>query len=136
MLLLLNQGNFLITSTNIRVFDYIVKIFRDIPSIRMHLQNLSSIAFVPTMGNLHAGHLALIKQAKQLSNEVVVSIFVNRLQFLPHEDFSRYPRTIEQDYLLLEELNVNTIFIPDEKILSYTPGILVSITTYRRYFGR
>ncbi|GKS68022.1 pantothenate synthetase [Nitrosomonas sp. PY1] len=94
-----------------------MKIFRDIPSIRAHLQNLSSIAFVPTMGNLHAGHLALIKQAKQLSSEVVVSIFVNRLQFLPHEDFSRYPRTIEQDCLLLEELNVNTIFIPDEKIL-------------------
>ena len=117
MLLLLNQDNFLITSTNIRVLDRIVKIFRDIPSIRTHLQNLPSIAFVPTMGNLHAGHLALIKQAKQLSSEVVVSIFVNRLQFLPHEDFSRYPRTIEQDCLLLEELNVNTIFIPDEKIL-------------------
>lgn len=94
-----------------------MNVFNDIASIRTHLRDKQSIAFVPTMGNLHAGHLALIKQAKQLSNEVVVSIFVNPLQFLPHEDFSRYPRTIEQDYLLLDELNVNTIFVPDEKIL-------------------
>jgi len=94
-----------------------VKIFNDIASIRAHLRDKQSIVFVPTMGNLHEGHLALIKQAKQLSNEVVVSIFVNRLQFLPHEDFSKYPRTIEQDCILLDELNVNTIFVPDEKIL-------------------
>lgn len=113
---LLNQDNFLITNTNIDNHSN-VKIFNDIPSIRTHLKGKQSIAFVPTMGNLHAGHLTLIKHAKQLSHEVVVSIFVNRLQFLPHEDFSRYPRTIEQDCVLLDELNVNTIFVPDEKIL-------------------
>jgi pantoate--beta-alanine ligase len=69
------------------------------------------------MGNLHAGHLALIKQAKQLSDYVVVSIFINRLQFLPHEDFDRYPRTFENDCKLLTELDVNSIFAPNEKIL-------------------
>jgi len=94
-----------------------MNVVSDIASIRAYLRGKESIAFIPTMGNLHAGHLALIKQAKQLSNEVVVSIFVNPLQFLPHEDFSKYPRTIEQDFLLLDELNVNTIFVPDEKIL-------------------
>ena len=69
------------------------------------------------MGNLHAGHLALIKQAKQLSDCVIVSIFVNPLQFLPHEDFDQYPRTFDNDCRLLAELNVNTIFAPNEEIL-------------------
>ena len=56
-------------------------------------------AFVPTMGNLHAGHLALVAQARAVAPQapVVLSLFVNRLQFLPHEDFDRYPRTLESD---------------------------------------
>ena len=94
-----------------------MNIFHDIPSLRRHLGNERHIAFVPTMGNLHAGHLALIEQAKQLSECVVVSIFVNRLQFLPHEDFNRYPRTFEDDCKRLAGLDVNTLFAPDEKIL-------------------
>lgn len=94
-----------------------MKIFADITALRNSLNREQSIAFVPTMGNLHAGHLALIKQAKQLSDDVVVSIFVNRLQFLPHEDFDRYPRTFENDCKLLAELNVNSIFAPNEEIL-------------------
>jgi len=94
-----------------------VKIFNDITTLRKNLSNERTIAFVPTMGNLHAGHLALIKHAKQLADCVVVSIFVNRLQFLPHEDFNRYPRTFDEDCRLLSELNVNTVFAPDEKIL-------------------
>ena len=94
-----------------------MKIFNDITTLRKNLSNERTIAFVPTMGNLHAGHLALIKHAKQLADCVVVSIFVNRLQFLPHEDFNRYPRTFDEDCRLLSELNVNTVFAPDEKIL-------------------
>ena len=94
-----------------------MKIFTDIAALRENLKHEQRIAFVPTMGNLHAGHLALVKQAKQLSDCVVVSIFVNRLQFLPQEDFDRYPRTFDNDSKLLAELNVNSIFAPDEKIL-------------------
>lgn len=97
--------------------DYCVKIFNDITALRNSLKSEQKIAFVPTMGNLHAGHLALIKQAKQLSGCVVVSIFVNRLQFLPHEDFNQYPRTFDDDCRLLSELNVNTVFAPNEEIL-------------------
>jgi len=98
-----------------------VEIIRDITKLREALKNESSIAFVPTMGNLHDGHLSLIGQARALCDYVVVSIFVNRLQFLPHEDFDRYPRTLEADLLSLSELNVNTVFVPDEKILFPTP---------------
>jgi len=97
--------------------DYCVKIFNDITKLRESLKSEQQVAFVPTMGNLHAGHLALIKQAKQLSDCVVVSIFVNRLQFLPHEDFNQYPRTFEDDCRSLSELNVNTVFAPNEEIL-------------------
>ncbi|MGV8712020.1 MAG: pantoate--beta-alanine ligase [Nitrosomonas sp.] len=94
-----------------------MNIFYDIASLRQHLGKERHIAFVPTMGNLHDGHLELIKHAKQLSPCVVVSIFINRLQFLPHEDFDRYPRTFEDDCKRLAELDVNTLFAPDEKIL-------------------
>ncbi|SEF49482.1 pantothenate synthetase [Nitrosomonas ureae] len=73
------------------------------------------------MGNLHAGHLALIDQASRLADCVVVSIFVNRLQFLPHEDFNRYPRAFEEDCRALSVQNVKIVFAPDEKILFPTP---------------
>lgn len=94
-----------------------MNIFNDIPALRDSLKDKQSIVFVPTMGNLHAGHLALIKQAKRLSEYVIVSIFVNPMQFLPHEDFAQYPRTFDNDCRLLAELNVNTIFAPNEEIL-------------------
>lgn len=94
-----------------------MNIFNDIPALRNSLKDKQSIVFVPTMGNLHAGHLALIKQAKRLSEYVIVSIFVNPMQFLPHEDFAQYPRTFDNDCRLLAELNVNTIFAPNEEIL-------------------
>src|ERR1044071_2999426 len=71
------------------------------------------IAFVPTMGNLHAGHGTLVKQALQLADRVVVSIFVNPLQFGPNEDFAAYPRTPEEDRALLEALRVDALFVPE-----------------------
>ena len=75
--------------------------------------NHEGIALVPTMGNLHAGHLALVTTAKQLAQRVVVSIFVNPLQFGPNEDFAAYPRTRQADIEKLTALDVDAIFIPE-----------------------
>ena len=72
-----------------------------------------SIAFVPTMGNLHTGHLALVEQAGSLGDRVVASIFVNPLQFGPGEDFVTYPRTLDADRAALEKLETDLLFIPD-----------------------
>lgn len=71
------------------------------------------VAFVPTMGNLHAGHIALVKRAHELAQRVVVSIFVNPLQFGPDEDFARYPRTLDADKLQLAVAGVDLLFVPD-----------------------
>ena len=78
-------------------------------------------AFVPTMGNLHEGHLALVRQAKAHGLPVVASIFVNRLQFAPHEDFDRYPRTLARDSELLAGVGCNIVFAPDEAELYPVP---------------
>jgi len=72
------------------------------------------IAFVPTMGNLHAGHRHLMEQARRHADAVVASIYVNPLQFGPQEDFSAYPRTPDQDRTLLEAAGVDLLFSPDE----------------------
>ncbi len=73
------------------------------------------IAFVPTMGNLHEGHLSLLKQAKKNADRLVLSIFVNPLQFGPNEDFEHYPRTLDADMAKLTGLEVDVVFVPDEK---------------------
>lgn len=72
---------------------------------------------VPTMGNLHEGHLSLIRQAKALGGTTVATIFVNRLQFLPHEDFDTYPRTLESDCDKLRAEGCDVVFAPLEKEL-------------------
>lgn len=71
------------------------------------------VAFVPTMGNLHAGHGSLVHRANELADRVVVSVFVNPLQFGPNEDFAAYPRTPDDDARLLESLGVDVLFMPE-----------------------
>ena len=83
--------------------------------LRKRLQREPDNVFVPTMGHLHDGHIQLIKLAKPRAACTVVSIFVNRLQFGPREDFERYPRTLEEDSERLKEAGVNVVFAPDEK---------------------
>jgi len=83
--------------------------------LRARLQREPNNVFVPTMGNLHDGHIQLINVAKPRAACTVVSIFVNRLQFGPREDFDRYPRTLEADSARLKAAGVDVLFVPDEK---------------------
>jgi len=96
-------------------------IVHTIPELRQHLSAFKRPAFVPTMGNLHAGHIALVKQAKPLGDVTVSSIFVNRLQFAPHEDFDSYPRTLDADAQRLEAAGCDVVFAPREKDLYPEP---------------
>tara|TARA_B110000483_G_C18169166_1_gene532565 strand:+ start:618 stop:1466 length:849 start_codon:yes stop_codon:yes gene_type:complete len=75
------------------------------------------LALIPTMGNLHLGHLSLIRHAKELNLSTIVSIFINPLQFGPSEDFSKYPRTLKADLDLLVKEDCDFVFIPDDKEL-------------------
>jgi len=96
-------------------------IARTLADLRQHLQHFKRPAFVPTMGNLHEGHLHLLQQTKPLGDVLVASIFVNRLQFLPHEDFASYPRTFEDDCAKLCEQGCDVLFAPDEAELYPQP---------------
>ena len=98
-----------------------MKIIRHIHELRDHLRGQNRAAFVPTMGNLHEGHLSLMRIARQYGDPVVASIFVNRLQFGPHEDFDKYPRTFEADIEKLEKEGVYILFAPTEKDLYPEP---------------
>jgi pantoate--beta-alanine ligase len=98
-----------------------MQILTDIAALRTALAPARPVAFVPTMGNLHEGHLSLVRLARREARSVVVSIFVNRLQFLPTEDFDRYPRTLERDCQMLEAEGVEFVFAPDERILYPEP---------------
>src|SRR6266853_4451394 len=84
--------------------------------LRARLADAGKVAFVPTMGNLHAGHFQLMRNARDHGDTVVASIFVNRLQFGPNEDFERYPRTLQDDIDKLQQQNrVYVLFAPDER---------------------
>ncbi|KXW56374.1 MAG: pantoate--beta-alanine ligase [Betaproteobacteria bacterium] len=86
-----------------------------VEQLRKRLANEKNVALVPTMGNLHAGHIQLIKEVKPRAACLVTSIFVNRLQFGPSEDFNRYPRTLEADCAHLLQAGCDVVFAPDEK---------------------
>ncbi|MBL8434110.1 MAG: pantoate--beta-alanine ligase [Zoogloea sp.] len=98
-----------------------MQIHPTIAGLRAALAGASRVAFVPTMGNLHDGHLDLMRQARQHADVVVASIFVNRLQFGPREDFDKYPRTFENDCAHLSAAGVDHLFAPDEKEMYPTP---------------
>jgi pantoate--beta-alanine ligase len=91
-----------------------VQIIRTIAELRATLEGDRKIALVPTMGNLHAGHLSLVRIARERGDLVVTSIFVNRLQFAPHEDFATYPRTLQRDCELLKAQGCDIVFAPDD----------------------
>ncbi|HEX4597667.1 MAG TPA: pantoate--beta-alanine ligase [Burkholderiaceae bacterium] len=93
-----------------------MKVVRTIEELRDQLHGQNRISFVPTMGNLHAAHLSLMALAARHGDPVIVSIFVNRLQFGPSEDFDRYPRTLQDDIDKLQQQNrVYALFAPDER---------------------
>lgn len=96
-------------------------IARSVADLRQALAPYRRPAFVPTMGNLHEGHIALVREAKPLGDVTVASIFVNRLQFLPHEDFDSYPRTWEADCAQLQAAGCDVLFAPRETDLYPEP---------------
>ncbi len=93
--------------------------------IKRWRNNQETVAFVPTMGNLHAGHLSLVELAQQKAQRVVVSIYVNPLQFSPDEDFASYPRTLEDDLNKLQAMDVDIVFTPTNEMI-YPNGELHS----------
>lgn len=100
-----------------------MQVIHTIAELRRTLARQNQTVFVPTMGNLHEGHLSLVREAKRWGGPVVASIFVNRLQFLPHEDFDRYPRTLARDVELLTGAGCNFVFAPDEAELYPEPQV-------------
>jgi pantoate--beta-alanine ligase len=98
-----------------------MKIISSIDELRDQLRGQLRTAFVPTMGNLHEGHLSLMRLARKHGDPVVASIFVNRLQFGPNEDFDKYPRTFQADVEKLEKEGVYVLFAPTERDLYPEP---------------
>ena len=100
-----------------------MKICHTAADLARELAGAGRVAFVPTMGNLHEGHLALTRLARAKGDAVVASIFVNRLQFGPNEDFDRYPRTMDADRAGLERMGVDALFAPDEHEMYPVPQL-------------
>lgn len=105
--------------------------------VRRLQRNGERVGVVPTMGALHEGHLSLVHLAKQSCEKVVATIFVNPTQFAPHEDFSKYPRTLERDLQLLREVGCDYVFVPSRDEV-YPPGFSTEVdppTVARRWEG-
>jgi pantoate--beta-alanine ligase len=107
-----------------------IEVISDSKDMQQHSDRMRAlgrtIAFVPTMGYLHEGHLSLIRRGRALGDDLVVSIFVNPTQFAPGEDFEAYPRDLEKDLLLTEKEKVDVIFFPDKKEL-YPEGFQTEV---------
>ena len=98
-----------------------MELIHTVAELRKYLRGVPNNVFVPTMGNLHEGHLRLVEEARPRGACTVVSIFVNRLQFGPKEDFDRYPRTLKDDCAKLESIDCDVVFAPDEAELYPEP---------------
>ncbi|TVT78242.1 MAG: pantoate--beta-alanine ligase [Denitromonas halophila] len=94
-----------------------MQIHTTVESLRAARRAAGRVALVPTMGNLHEGHITLMRQAGEHADEVIASIFVNRLQFGPKDDFDKYPRTLDADCEKLEAAGVAHLFTPDESVM-------------------
>jgi pantoate--beta-alanine ligase len=109
---------------------YRLRVVRTVPALRNAVAQWRKrgerIALVPTMGALHAGHLALVRAARRRARRLVVSIFVNPAQFAPHEDFASYPRTFDTDFAALSELAVDLIWAPPVAVM-YPPGFATRV---------
>jgi len=92
-----------------------VQVIRTIAELRRTQGGSGETVLVPTMGNLHAGHLSLVRLARERGGTIVASIFVNQLQFAPHEDFAQYPRTLERDCELLADSGCDIVFAPADR---------------------
>ena len=102
-----------------------MELIHTVAALRARLGHEHAIAFVPTMGNLHAGHLALVEAARERGKCLVASIFVNRLQFEAGGDFERYPRTLPDDCAKLERAGCDVVFAPDEREMFSEPQEIV-----------
>ena len=102
-------------------------VIHTIPELRSRLKGEPSVAFVPTMGSLHAGHLSLVEIARRHGGCVVASIFVNRMQFEPGGDFERYPRTLEGDCAMLAKAGCDVVFAPEEREIYPKPQEIVVV---------
>ena len=98
-----------------------MRIVHSVAEFRALRPSLGHLAFVPTMGNLHAGHISLVKAAREHTDQIAASIFVNRLQFGPCEDLERYLRTLDEDAAQLEDAGVGVLFAPDEQEMYPSP---------------
>jgi pantoate--beta-alanine ligase len=107
-----------------------LRVVRTVPALRSAIAQWRKrgerIALVPTMGALHAGHLALVRAARRRARRLVVSIFVNPAQFAPHEDFTSYPRTFDTDLAALSELAVDLVWAPPVAVM-YPPGFATRV---------
>ena len=110
-----------------------MKIFRDKKSLIEEISNKKNIAFVPTMGLIHKGHLSLIRKAKKETKNVLVSIYVNPKQFNKNIDFKRYPRNINKDIAILKKTRVKYLYLPiDKDIYSFRPTAPIYIDKFSK----
>ena len=103
-----------------------MKIFKNKKTLINEISNRKNIAFVPTMGSLHKGHLSLIQNAKKKSKNVLVSIYINPKQFNSNSDFKKYPRNIDKDIAFLKKTKIKYLYLPTDKdIYSFTPKKII-----------